>query len=196
MPELIKRILKSFKVYLASASPRRAELIKKIPWLTATVFPSNACEPPFSGGDPVEYAMKLACIKATDVFAKTGGVVIGADTVVAIDGKVLGKPADAEDAERMFKLLCERTHDVITGYCVVDKDKKIENFAKTYVTFGAFIDKIVYNYINSGAPYDKAGGYGLQDSQLASIIKKVDGDRDNVIGLPVKSLEKTLEEFL
>lgn len=137
----------------------------------------------------------LARIKAEDVLKTTGGVVIGADTVVAVDGKVLGKPIDAADAERMFRLLCGRTHEVVTGYCVASLQKNRSNFQKTYVTFGAFIDKIVYNYINSGAPFDKAGGYGLQDPQLASLITEVTGDKDNVIGLPVAALEKTLKEF-
>lgn len=180
---------------MASASPRRAELIRKIPWLNATVFPCTAQEPPFTGGDPAQYAMDLARHKATDVLQRTGGVVVGADTVVCIDNKVLGKPRNREDAVSMFKLLCGRTHSVITGYCVANCEKIIANFEKTYVTFGAFSDKIVYTYIDSGAPFDKAGGYGLQDVALKPLIEGVSGDTDNVIGLPVHALEKTIKEF-
>ncbi len=195
MPAPTRKILKFCNVYLASASPRRAELIRKIPWLRAAVFPSDVTEPPFSGGNAAEYARSLATAKAFNVLGKTGGTVIGADTVVTIDGIVLGKPTDAVDAERMFRLLCGRTHEVITGYCVANEKKIIADYEKTYVTFRAFIDKIVYNYIKSGAPMDKAGGYGLQDSPLLPLIEEVRGDRDNVIGLPVAALEKTLKEF-
>lgn len=196
MHALTRKTLRSYNIYLASASPRRAALIRKIPWLDATVFPSNAVEPPFDGSDPAEYAMTLAEMKARDVLAKTGGTVVAADTVVTLDGKVFGKPKDGAQAESMFRLLCGRTHEVITGYCVADSEKILSNFEKTYVTFGAFVDEIVYNYIRSGAPFDKAGGYGIQDAALASVICEVRGDRDNVVGLPVKALEKTLKEFL
>ncbi len=181
---------------LASASPRRAELIGKIPWLSATVFPSHVQEPPYGGGDPSVYARDLAVRKATDVLARVEGIVIGADTIVTIDGRVLGKPADTAEAEAMLRLLCGRTHAVITGYCVASRAKIVENSVKTYVTFRAFDEKIVYNYIRSGSPLDKAGGYGLQDPLLAPLIADVTGDRDNVIGLPVAALKKTLKEFL
>lgn len=196
MPARTRKILRSYDIYLASASPRRAALIGKIPWLHATVFPSDTAEPPFEGGDPAKYAVRLSELKARDVLNKVGGVVIGADTVVCLDGKVFGKPRDEAQAEDMLRELCGRTHEVITGYCVASCDKILSNFVKTRVTFGAFVEEIMYNYIRSGAPLDKAGGYGLQDEALAPIITEVRGDRDNVVGLPVKALEKTIKEFL
>lgn len=195
LPAPTRKILKYFDVVLASASPRRAELIRKIPWLRATVFPSLAPERRYAGGDPARYAVETARQKAADVLSRTGGTVIGADTVVAADGLVLGKPTDERDAERMFRLLCGRTHEVVTGYCVAREDKIAENAVKTYVTFGDFRPEIVYAYIRTGASMDKAGGYGLQDRLLAPLIQKVEGDRDNVVGLPVAALRKTLEEF-
>lgn len=196
MPVRTRKILKYYDVTLASASPRRAALIQKIPWLRATVFPSHAEEPPFTGGSVAAYAVGLAKRKAQDVLRVRGGIVIGADTVVTIDGEVLGKPNDEQDAERMFRLLCGRTHAVITGYCVCNRQKTAENFVETHVTFGAFSPEVVYTYIRTGAPFDKAGGYGLQDELLAPLIQNVEGDRDNVVGLPVTALKKTLEEFL
>lgn len=127
---------------------------------------------------------------------QTGGVVIGADTVVAINGEVLGKPADRAEADRMFRKLCGRAHAVITGYCVASNAKIIKNSVTTRVTFGAYMPEVVRAYIRTGAPLDKAGGYGLQDEQIAPLIQNVEGDRDNVIGLPIEALRKTLEEFL
>lgn len=196
MPAPTRKTLKYYDVTLASASPRRAALIRNIPWLRATVFPSVAEEYAFAGGDVAAYAVALARRKAQDVFKKRGGVVIGADTVVTVDGQVLGKPLDAADAERMFRLLCGRTHAVITGYCVCNATKTAENYVITHVTFGAYESELVQAYIRTGAPFDKAGGYGLQDELLAPLIQKVEGDRDNVIGLPIEALKKTLEEFL
>lgn len=196
MPERIRKILKFYNVILASASPRRAELIKKIPWLRATVFPSEAIEFPYAGGDVTEYVCNLAVIKARDVFRKVGGTVIGADTVVYAAGKVLGKPCDKSEAEEMFKLLCGRTHEVITGIAVMDLNKLVTEYEKTYVTFNEYDSEIVGNYINTGAPFDKAGGYGLQDEAISPLVRIVKGDKDNVIGLPVRTLEKTLKEFL
>lgn len=196
MPAHIEKILKFYNVILASASPRRAELIKKIPWLHATVFPSAAEEEPFCGGSVADYVQTLAKRKALWVLERVDGTVVGADTVVSIGGEVLGKPRSPQDAENMFRKLCGRTHEVITGYCVANHAKNVVNFEKTYVTFGAFIDKIVYNYIDSGAPFDKAGGYGLQDSELFPLIERVEGDADNVVGLPVAALEKTFKEFI
>lgn len=190
-----RKTLKFCDIYLASASPRRAELIKKIPWLRATVFPSGGQEEPYDGADPAKYACRLAKAKALNVLSVTGGVVLGADTIVTAEGRVLGKPHDARAAEDMFRFLCGRTHEVITGYCLASRDKIAENFVKTYVTFGAFDDKIVYNYIKSGSPFDKAGGYGIQDELLAPLIAGVEGDLDNVIGLPTAAVEKTAEEF-
>lgn len=191
-----RKILRYYNVVLASASPRRAELIKKIPWLRAAVFPSEATEPRYAGGDVAGYAVSLSGLKARDVVNKRGGVVIGADTVVAVAGRVLGKPENAEDAEDMFRMLCGRVHEVITGYSVVSLKKSVSNFVVTSVEFGEFDSEMIGAYIRSGAPFDKAGGYGLQDAAIAPLIKKVDGDIDNVIGLPVQALEKTLKEFL
>ena len=180
---------------MASASPRRAALIRKIPWLNAAVFPSCAEEEPFAGGDVAAYTQRLAASKAKDVLLRAGGVVIGADTVVCVDGNVLGKPKTEAEAERMFRLPCGRTHEVITGYCVMSAEKSAENHEKTLVTFGPFDEAIVFPYIRSGAPFDKAGGYGLQDAALRPLIRKIEGDTDNVVGLPVRTLEKTLKEF-
>lgn len=196
MPALTRKILKYCEVTLASSSPRRAALLRKIPWLRVTVFPSRVVESAYAGGDPADYAMTLARRKAEDVWRHAGGLVIGADTVVALDGEVLGKPVSGATAERMLCKLCGRTHTVITGYCVASDAKIVQNCVKTRVTFGDYLPDVVHAYIGTGAPFDKAGGYGLQDEMIAPLIQSVEGDRDNVIGLPIEALRKTLEEFL
>ena len=148
------------------------------------------------GGDPARYAQKNAERKADWVFERTGGVVLGADTVVALSGEVFGKPKDEEDAERMLRALCGKTHSVFTGYCVRTKEERVASFEETRVTFHAYDEKIVRSYIQSGAPMDKAGGYGLQDALLKPLVAGVAGDEDNVIGLPVRAIEKAVKKVL
>ena len=188
---------------LASASPRRAELIKKVQerigGLRVSIEPSKVEETVLEGELPETYAVRIAAEKAEEVYSRFGGgfTVLGCDTAVALDGKIFGKPRDGKDAERTFRLLCGRTHEVITGICLIfggEKPKKMTEFEKTYVTFGAFDAEIVYNYIQSGLGADKAGGYGLQDAALAPLILSVEGDRDNVIGLPVGRVARILSE--
>lgn len=181
------------KVILASASPRRRELIKKLAWVDAEIFPSHADENE-SADTPVALAETLARKKAECVFAVRGGVVIGADTVVYVSGRVLGKPSSADEAREFFRLMCGKTHEVITGLAVVSSEKKVVTHEITRVTVGEYDRERVERYIASGAPFDKAGGYGAQDEIIRPMIKSIDGGLDNVIGLPVELLRKTLEE--
>ena len=119
---------------------------------------------------------------------------LGADTVVALGGEVFGKPKDEEDAARMLRALCGKTHTVITGYCIRTEMQRIVSYEETRVTFKAYDERIVRAYIRSGAPFDKAGGYGLQDALLSPLIAGVEGDEDNVIGLPVHAVGEALKE--
>ncbi len=190
-----RKTLKYSEIILASRSPRRRELVKKIDGFSFKAEPSFADESCGEDLSPEELTVLLAERKAAEVFLRVGGLVLGADTVVvAPNGEILGKPADAADAERMFRLLCGKTHGVVTGVCLMSERKKVAKFEKTYVTFGAFDEKIVYNYIKSGNAYDKAGGYGIQDVELKPLIERVDGDVDNVIGLPISLLQEMLKE--
>ena len=154
------------KIVLASASPRRRELIRKIYDLQATVVPSDIVED-IGECEPVEYVKKLAELKAKSF----------------------------SEAEQMFKELCGRTHSVITGVCVTNGERTVTDCVTTYVTFGDYDPALVQSYIMSGSPFDKAGGYGLQDAELKALVVNVDGDRDNVVGLPVKKLEEMLKVF-
>lgn len=118
------------------------------------------------------------------------------DTVVGLNERVFGKPKDRDEAIDMFKTLCGRTHEVVTAVYLRIGEKIIEKFEKTLVTFGAFDAELVYNYVDSGAPFDKAGGYNIDDPQIKPLIQRVDGDYDNVVGLPVALTEKLIEENL
>ncbi len=195
MPARTRKILKYSEIILASNSPRRRELVKKIDGFSFTAKPSFADEDYGELTAAEDVTVFLAEKKAAEVFSRFGGLVLGADTVVVSpSGEILGKPKDEKQAENMFEMLCGGTHSVVTGVCLMSKAKKISKFEKTYVTFGAFDGKIVYNYIKSGNAYDKAGGYGIQDAELRPLIKRVDGDLDNVIGLPVSLVKEMLKE--
>lgn len=182
------------RVTLASASPRRRELIKKIPSLEVTIVVSNADESSVVESDPTKLVKALALLKASEVSKRVGGIVIGADTVVAVDGKILGKPKSADEARSFFRLLCGRSHEVITGVAVVYETETLVRAEKSVVTFNPYDESVVEAYIASGKPFDKAGGYGVQDELLSPLIASVEGDLDNVIGLPVELLRRTIEE--
>lgn len=182
------------KVVLASASPRRRELIAKIDGLEVSIVPSNADETAERSSDPVLHAENLALLKARDVYGTTGGVVVGADTVVALGGKIYGKPHSEEEAREYLKELCGRTHEVVTGVAVMWKGGEIKTHEITRVTLAPYDEKAVDAYVATGSPMDKAGAYGIQDEAFAPLKKSVDGDVDNVIGLPVALLAKILKE--
>ncbi len=181
------------QVTLASKSPRRRELIKKIPDLTVNIVVSDE-EENLSFTDPEQLTMALATQKARAVRKLVGGIVIGADTVVAVDGKILGKPKSEEEAKAFFRLLCGRAHEVFTGIAVISDELEVVKAVKTEVFFNEYDGDIIDEYIKSGAPFDKAGGYGIQDEAISSLIGGVKGDLDNVIGLPVDALRTILEE--
>lgn len=181
------------KITLASASPRRKELIKKIEGLTVEICPSGADEN-VAERNPEKLASRLAELKAQSVFDERGGIVVGADTIVAVDDRVLGKPKSESEAYEFFRLLCGRTHKVITGVAVISERAKAVDCEVTTVTFAPYDENTVSAYIKTGSPFDKAGGYGIQDEGMKPIVTAVEGDLDNVIGLPVKKLAKILEE--
>lgn len=192
------------RLILASASPRRAALLRDA-GIEFDVVPSVAVECDIAG-DPVKTAVGNASAKATEVFTRVlcgaeqraAVPVLGADTVVSVLGRILGKPKDKQDAEAMLLALSGRTHEVITGLALVfdveGTQKTVTAFERTRVTFNQFDKSAVIGYIESGKPLDKAGAYGIQDAEIAAFISKVEGARDNVIGLPALRLIRMLEE--
>ena len=181
------------RLILASQSPRRRELLHEI-FSEFEVIPSEVDETLEPG--PIEQAVvSLALRKARAVAARaTRGVVLAADTVVVIDGMVLGKPADPEEARGMLRRLRGRGHQVITGVAVVDAATgRAESTAVvSRVVMAAYPDATIAAYVASGAPFDKAGGYAIQDLG-GTLVDGVVGSYTNVVGLPVDATRRLLE---
>lgn len=183
---------------LASASPRRKELLELM-GLDFSVVVSDADEASVSRDIPVSlYVQELALLKASaaakTAIDKKNAIIISADTIVTLDGRILGKPRDEAHAYEMLSALGGRTHEVYTGYCVMrmNDGKIVCGSVKTEVEFKQLTDKKIQSYIKSGEPMDKAGAYGIQG--LGSmLISSINGDYFNVVGLPVSALADTLE---
>lgn len=173
---------------LASSSPRRVELLRAAGF-EFDVRPGDVPEPPFRGGDVAEYAESLARAKAAGT---SGELVLGADTVVTLDGDVLGKPADPDDAASMLSRLSGRSHDVITGVALNHVGVIRWAHATATVTFRPLTHGEIAAYVASGEPMDKAGAYAIQGG-AASFVTAVEGNRDTVIGLPVDLVRRLLQ---
>ena len=179
---------------LASQSPRRKILLKTIN-PPSDIIVSNADETIDSDIDPVT-AVKILAKRKCEPIAKQHpvAVVISADTIVVIDNIILGKPKNEADAEHMLKMLSGKTHQVITGVCIMHNNTEHIFADKTYVTFKNLSDLEIKNYISTGEPMDKAGSYGLQGNGSKFVVN-INGDQSNVIGLPVLNLKNTLCEM-
>ncbi|MCX7781066.1 MAG: Maf family protein [Negativicutes bacterium] len=181
-------------IILASASPRRQELLKQLGCeftvLTSDVVEDNARDCP-----PAELAVSQARAKALDVAARVGAddIVIGADTIVVLHDRVYGKPVDADDARRMLNDLSGREHHVITGVAVVCGAKVWEDFAVTAVSFAPISADEIERYIASGEPMDKAGAYAIQGLG-ALLVDSICGCYTNVVGLPLYTLSQLLKK--
>ena len=187
------------EIILASASPRRRELMENM-GLDFSVLVSAADESVVDPGvPPGMYVQQLALLKAAavakQVIKNKKALVISADTVVVNEGMILGKPKDADDAFAILKSLSGRTHKVYTGFCVLrvsDAYTVCENVC-TKVTFKELSDSKIRRYIASNEVFDKAGAYGIQGLG-AMLVDKIDGDYFNVVGLPVSHLSRVLED--
>ncbi len=181
---------------LASASPRRKELLGLLV-KDFEVIESNTDENIHIKNAP-QHCMRLSFLKASDVAARAGSeaVVIGADTVVCLKGRIMGKPADENQAVEMLKSLSGRRHFVYTGVTAIDTKSgaHVTQFEKTAVTFGNMTDAEIWDYIRTGEPMDKAGAYGIQ-GQAGKYIRKIDGCYFNVVGLPVHLLYTMLKSL-
>lgn len=177
---------------LASASPRREELLRQVGCefaiVTSTVEEDNDC-----GLPPAELAVAHARAKACDVAARSSpdDVVIGADTIVVLDGRVYGKPRDEADAARMLRELSGREHEVITGVAVARGGEAWTDFAVTAVRFRPLDEAAIARYVSGGEPLGKAGGYAIQGAG-ALLVEGISGCYANVVGLPLVTLDKLL----
>lgn len=178
------------KLVLASKSPRRSEILKNA-GIDFTVRVAYADETIPDGTKPEDAVVFLAARKAMAVPRENDEVILGADTVVVLDGNILGKPKDKDDAFNMIKSLSGRVHSVFTGVCAIGDGISLTFAEETKVEFYPLSDKEIYDYINTNEPYDKAGAYGIQG--LASkFIRGIEGDYFNVVGLPVSSIYKKI----
>jgi septum formation protein len=188
--EVVKN-LSQLRVILASGSPRRRDLLNLI-GVEHEVRPADADETYLSGEKPVAHAERLARMKAATIAAGNGGsVVIAADTIVVVDGEVLGKPRDAGDAARMIRMLSGRTHSVMTAVAVALDGRMVSTVEEVSVTFRELDEAEIASYIATGEPMDKAGAYGIQGFG-ATIVKRIDGDYFAVMGLSLVRLVELL----
>ena len=171
------------KLILASRSPRRAELLMAAGF-DFTVSVADVDETPHHGEAPIDYVARLAREKACAIAATKEEIVLAADTTVVLDGQILGKPEDAQDATRMLNALSGRRHEVMTGICLKQGDRVASEVAITAVWFASLTPTEIETYVASQEPLDKAGAYGIQG--LASrFIERIEGSYSNVVGLPV-----------
>ena len=186
------------RLILASSSPRRRELLRQAGF-DFEVCPSDIAEEIQQDELPEEFARRAAREKALCVAgaAPPGSLVLGADTVVAIDGQTLGKPSDGNDAARMLRLLSGRTHKVYTGVCVVRAPSEVVSFKHetTLVTFRSLDEDEIRRYVASGEPMDKAGAYAVQ-GLASNFVTRISGCYSNVVGLPIALVYDILKRLM
>ncbi|TLM65440.1 MAG: septum formation inhibitor Maf [Deltaproteobacteria bacterium] len=188
----------SRKIVLASASPRRRELLAQV-GLNVAVVPADVDETPFAGETPTAHVVRLSEAKALAVAGRrevVGRWFIGSDTVVVRDDAILGKPADAIEAEAMLRSLSGRSHEVVSGYAVLDRatGRTRSGAVTTRVWFKALTDREIAGYLATGEPFDKAGAYAIQGFG-AFMVPRIEGSYPNVVGLPLCEVIAALEEF-
>lgn len=184
-------------VILASASPRRKQLMKEEIFSSFDIIIPDIDESlSFKKYQDVKDIVKdialRKCLKVAD--EHNSDLVIAADTVVVINEKIIGKPKDKDDAFKMLKMLSNNTHYVYTGFAIHQNDKLYVNVSKSEVIFNELSDELINAYIKTGSPMDKAGAYGVQDNANYPLVKKINGSITNVIGFPVEDLKKALKE--
>jgi septum formation protein len=183
------------RLILASASPRRAELLTSAGY-DFSILPSDVDETPAPGEPPPAYALRVARDKATAARAKcrdSGSVILAADTVVVVDGEILGKPVDSDDARRMLRLLSDGVHDVHTAVVVSRSGSQHAELVTTRVFVLFLDDRDIEWYVASGEPIGKAGGYAIQ-GRAARFIERIEGSWSNVVGLPVATVARLLKD--
>ena len=189
----------NLKIVLASASPRRQELLTRVLEEFTVIISDFQEETVKFNGDFEDYVKEISKGKATDVASKLVGdsLVIGVDTIVAFEGKVLGKPKDNEEAYAMLKMLSGKVHTVYSGITLMKTltSEILSTSVATKIKFSNLSDEEILNYVNTGDALDKAGAYGIQG--LAGVfVEEIQGCYYNVVGLPINKLNSMLKNFL
>lgn len=189
---------KNIPIYLASQSPRRKSLLKQI-GLEFKTFSVDLDEEILDGEHPIKTVKRLSLekLKLAEEMV-SNGILITADTIVVIDGKIIGKPRTFSEAKAILKRLSGKTHFVYTGYSIknISKNKLITDYRKTSVTFRDLSNSEINNYVKTGSPMDKAGAYGIQDDYGALFISKISGCYYNVMGLPLSKVFLSLKDVM
>ena len=191
-----KHDLMTSRLILASASPRRKELLK-LAGLNFEIIPSDVDEAFLKGETPEEHVLRLSEEKAVFIAGLNPDVwVLGADTIVIINGEILGKPAAVDEAREMLVKLSGREHKVITGFCLTRKNENVmvKDAVESTVVFKKIPEDEIEWYVRTKEPYDKAGGYAVQGIG-AFFIKEIHGSYTNVVGLPLCEVIETLREI-
>lgn len=183
--------MKNRTYILASASPRRKELLKFLD-IEFTIKVSDIIEDLKEGLSNEELVMDLALEKALHIKSNDDECIMGFDTLVILDGNPIGKPIDREDAFNMLRSLSNKTHTVLTGCAVVFQGKNIVFYDQADVTFNKMSDREINEYLDTGEPFDKAGAYGIQ-GYGAKYIKEIKGDYYSVMGVPLQKLYNVLK---
>lgn len=181
------------EIILASSSPRRRQLLEQLDW-TFDVRAADIDETPHENEAATPYVERLAREKNLAVSCPPGSIVIAADTIVSIDGQLLGKPADEARAHQMLRQLSGRTHQVMTGVAVRNKDSMNSFVETTTVHFANLTDDDIAWYVSTGEPTDKAGAYAMQ-GRGGAFVTAIEGSYDNVIGLPRHRLRQVVKGF-
>jgi septum formation protein len=180
------------KLILASSSPRRKQILENAGYTFETKEP-NIDENLHIKLPPIDLVMKLALMKANAAATDADDeVVIGADTIVCIDGKNIGKPEDAQQAKTLLRQLSGRLHRVYTGVAIVSKERQETFFVQAKVNFMKLNDDLINRYIATNEPFDKAGGYAVQ-GKGSVLVENIDGDYFGVVGLPIAQVAMRLE---
>jgi len=194
----ICRFLNGYGLILASNSPRRAEILNlaKVPFMISS--PRNS-EEILDSEKPEVLVQKNSMKKAESISSEIkSGIILGADTVVVLDQEILGKPKNEKEAFTMLKKLNGKWHQVYTGVALLNKvnSKRISGFEVTRVKFNELTEKEINEYVATGDSLDKAGAYGIQESASGGLVEKIEGNFDNVMGLPLKKVHELLKEIL
>ena len=180
-------------VILASASPRRQNLMHKIT-SDFSIITADIDEEKSYNLSPLEAVLDIAKRKGEKIKeSHPHDLILSADTIVVLNNEIIHKPTDKEDAKRILRKLSNQKHQVITAYCLFLEDRFIERYVVSDVIFNELDNKLIDEYVATGSPMDKAGAYGVQDNERFPIIKEVIGSIDNVVGFPVKEIK---EDFI